>query len=139
MVMERATRQRDAIKAATLAAGRPLSAEEVLGVARTTIKTLAISTVYRTLKLLVEDGTLRVINLPGQNPRYEMAGIDHHHHFQCSDCGRVYDLAGCPGELHRLAPRGFTVDHHDLTLYGRCSDCGKRKANSRDRTRAARG
>lgn len=24
------------------------------------------------------------------------------------------------------APRGFTVEHHEVTLYGRCSDCGRR-------------
>jgi Fur family ferric uptake transcriptional regulator len=41
---------------------------------------------------------------------------------------RVYDIPGCPGNLRGLAPRGFTVDHHEVTLYGRCSDCGKRRA-----------
>ncbi len=29
-----------------------------------------------------------------------------------------------------LAPRGFQVEHHDVTLYGRCSDCGKREARA---------
>jgi Fur family ferric uptake transcriptional regulator len=35
-------------------------------------------------------------------------------------------VPGCPGDLHRLAPRGFTVEQHDVTLYGRCRDCGRR-------------
>jgi Fur family ferric uptake transcriptional regulator len=25
--------------------------------------------------------------------------------------------------MGRLAPQGFTVEDHDLTLYGRCKDC----------------
>jgi Fur family ferric uptake transcriptional regulator len=29
----------------------------------------------------------------------------------------------CPGNMSRLAPSGFTVENHDLTLYGRCKDC----------------
>ena len=64
---------------------------------------------------------------PGESPRYEMRESAHHHHFQCTTCRRVYDVPGCPGNLRRLAPRGFTVEHHDVTLYGRCSDCGKRE------------
>jgi Fur family ferric uptake transcriptional regulator len=35
----------------------------------------------------------------------------------------VFDVHACPGDLGRLAPQGFTVDDHDLTLYGRCKDC----------------
>lgn len=125
--MERATRQRDAIKAAIGAARRPLSPQEVLEGARAIVRALGIATVYRNLKLLVAEGTVQVITLPGESPRYEMREAAHHHHFQCTTCRRVYDVPGCPGDLRRLAPRGFTVEHHDVTLYGRCSDCGKRE------------
>lgn len=124
--MERSTRQRDAIRSAIQAAQRPLSPREVLDVARTLVRELGMATVYRNLKLLVAEGTVQVITLPGESPRYEMQEAAHHHHFQCTTCRRVYDVPGCPGDLRRLAPRGFTVEHHDVTLYGRCSDCGKR-------------
>ncbi|MFN5808672.1 MAG: transcriptional repressor, partial [Burkholderiales bacterium] len=36
---------------------------------------------------------------------------------------RVFDIHACPGELSDLAPRGFVVEDHELTLYGRCLDC----------------
>ena len=36
---------------------------------------------------------------------------------------RVFDIHACPGNLNRLAPAGFEVEHHELTLYGRCPDC----------------
>lgn len=124
--MERTTRQRDAIKSAIQKAKRPLSPREVLDGARVIVRALGMATVYRNLKLLVAEGTVQVITLPGESPRYEMREAAHHHHFQCTTCRRVYDVPGCPGNLRRLAPRGFRVENHDVTLYGRCSDCGKR-------------
>jgi Fur family ferric uptake transcriptional regulator len=124
---QRATRQREAIKAVIRTAKRPLSPGEVLEGARVVVQALGIATVYRNLKLLVAEGDVQVINLPGESPRYEMRESGHHHHFQCTTCRRAYDVPGCPGDLRRLAPRGFTVEHHDVTLYGRCADCGKRR------------
>ncbi|SRR5258706_4115029 len=125
--MERATRQRDAIKSVIQRSQRPLSPQEVLLGARVAVRALGLATVYRNLKLLVAEGTVQIITLPGESPRYEMKESGHHHHFQCTTCRRVYDVPGCPGNLRGLAPRGFTVEHHDVTLYGRCSDCGKRQ------------
>lgn len=121
------TRQRAAISLVIQAAKRPLSPQEVLQKARAAVRALGMATVYRNLKRLVAEGTVQVIILPGESPRYEMGESVHHHHFQCTTCRRVYDVPGCPGNLRRLAPRGFTVEHHDVTLYGRCSDCGKRE------------
>ena len=128
--MERATRQRDAIKSVIQAAKRPLSPAEVLEGARAVVPALGMATVYRNLKLLVAEGIVQVITLPGESPRYEMRESAHHHHFQCTTCRRVYDVPGCPGNLRRLAPRGFRVDHHDVTLYGRCSDCGTQEVRA---------
>jgi Fur family ferric uptake transcriptional regulator len=132
LVIERATRQRSAIRAAIAAARRPLTPQEVLDEARGTVAGLGLATVYRNLKLLVAEGAIEIITLPGEPTRYEAAGAAHHHHVQCTRCRRVFDMPGCPGDLRRLAPRGFRVEGHEVTLYGRCSDCNKR------RTRAAR-
>jgi Fur family ferric uptake transcriptional regulator len=121
--MERATRQRDAIKSAIMAAKRPLSPREVHEVARAAVRALGMATVYRNLKMLVAEGAIQAITLPGESPRYEMKESGHHDHFQCTTCHRVYDVPGCPGDMRRLAPRGFTVAHHHVTLYGRCANC----------------
>jgi Fur family ferric uptake transcriptional regulator len=130
MAPQRATRQRRAIMSTIESARRPLSPEEVLKGARGAVHALGLATVYRNLKRLAAEGTVQVISIPGENPRYELGKSKHHHHFQCTTCRRVYDVHGCPGNLHRLAPRGFSVEHHDVTLYGRCSDCGKREARA---------
>jgi Fur family ferric uptake transcriptional regulator len=124
---ERVTRQRDAIRAVIRTAKRPLSPQEVLDGARRAVSGLGMATVYRNLKLFVAEGSVRVIALPGEAAHYEVSEAAHHHHFQCMTCRRVYDVPGCPGNLRRLTPRGFSVEYHDVTLYGRCSDCGKRE------------
>jgi len=121
--MERNTRQRTAIQDAIAMAKRPLLAQEVLDAAQTEVPGLGIATVYRNIKSLVEEGVLEEVLLPGDNPRFEIAGHKHHHHFQCTQCQRVFDVHACPGDMSRLAPAGFTVENHDLTLYGHCKDC----------------
>lgn len=121
--MERATRQRDAIRQALEAAGRPLLPGEILAAAQAEVPALGMATVYRNLKQLAEAGEIQSVDLPGEAPRFEMAGHHHHHHFSCSVCQRVFDVHACPGDMQRLAPAGFTVERHELTLYGRCGDC----------------
>jgi Fur family transcriptional regulator, ferric uptake regulator len=121
--MERATRQRTAIYAAIASAERPVSPQEILETARSTVQGLGLATVYRTLKALQQDGEIHPVTLPGDSARYESAGQSHHHHFQCTACTRVFDVHRCPGDMRHLAPEGFTVESHDLTLYGRCADC----------------
>jgi Fur family ferric uptake transcriptional regulator len=122
--MERSTRQRIAIRAAIADAQRPLSPQEVLEHAREEVQGLGLATVYRNIKALMDEGALQVVNLPGDSPRYELSGHGHHHHFQCVACSRVFDIHQCPGDLRNLAPKGFKVEHHELTLYGRCPACG---------------
>ncbi len=124
--MMRSTRQRDAIWSAIESAKRPLSPREIRAGTQQTMPAVGIATVYRNLKQLLAEGRVKVVPLPGDSPRYEVAETAHHHHFQCTACNRVYDIAACRDDWRRLAPRGFAVEHHELTLYGRCSDCGKR-------------
>ena len=123
--MERFTRQRTAIYAVVAGAQRPLSPQEILETAHVSVEGLGLATVYRNLKALLEDGAIEVVQLPGESPRYEPAGQSHHHHFQCTQCARVFDVHACPGDLQGLAPQGFQVQRHELTLYGLCADCAQ--------------
>ena len=129
--MERATRQNTAIREAIQAAGRPLSPTEVLDEARRHVAALGLATVYRNLKALVDAGEIQVVTLPGEVARYEMARRGHHHHFRCDVCQRVFDVHECPGDLAAMAPPGFSVARHEITLYGRCSDCQPAAAKRR--------
>jgi len=128
--MERYTRQRDAVLAALADSHRPLTPPAICELAQQAVPRLNLSTVYRQLKELLECGEVVRVDLPGQPPRFEAScevGHDearhHHHHFHCNGCDRVFPIHACPGSMKELAPEGFLVEHHDLTLHGRCSAC----------------
>jgi len=121
----RKTRQRDAIRAAISDAKAPLGPKEILDAAGREVEGLGLATVYRTLKLMVEAGEIMPVEIAGESPRYELAGKGHHHHFLCKGCGKVFELEGCCGHFEGLAPRGFRVEGHDLTLFGQCAGCAK--------------
>ncbi len=123
---ERQTRQRQAIRDAIDDAGVPLSPREVLEKAQSRVSGIGLATVYRALKLLVETGIVQAVEIPGESPRYELAGKEHHHHFYCNTCGKVYEVEGCPGDLAALTPRGFKLENHELVLFGRCARCMKK-------------
>lgn len=152
--MERQTRQRQAILHALQVSGRSLSPSELLELAQRAVPTLSLSTVYRQLKALQEDGQVATVELPGLPARFELpvqaalpcpgdclADGEHHHdvhgqiaagpapverhrhHFHCTACGEVTPIDGCPGGMEALAPSGWRVERHDLTLHGRCGKC----------------
>jgi len=125
--MERNTRQRQAIVDVLADAPGPLSPREVLDRAKAKVSRLGMATVYRTLASLVDAGDVTTVDVPGQPARYEPAGKGHHHHFHCTVCERLYEVDGCPGNLAGLAPPGFSVTGHDLTLIGICRACGGRR------------
>jgi Fur family transcriptional regulator, ferric uptake regulator len=120
----RDTRQRRAVREVFETADRPIGPQEVLARAEQKVPGLGIATVYRTIRALVEKGWLHPVQLTGESPRYERAGMHHHHHFHCRGCDGVYDVAGCPPDVTRLAPPGFVLEQHEIVLRGLCSACG---------------
>ena len=104
---------------------RPLSPGEVLSLAAKEVGSLNLTTVYRALKALVESEDIVAVAVVGKPMRYELSGLEHHHHFLCEKCDRLFDLPGCPGSFRKLAPRGFKVTGHELMLTGRCKACAR--------------
>jgi Fur family ferric uptake transcriptional regulator len=121
--MERRTRQRDAVQRVIDEASDPLTPQDIHDAAQTHAPGLGIATVYRTLKLLEGGGEIVAVELPGEPARYESAGLGHHHHFHCRQCGRVFDVADCPKQLERITPPGFRLERHEVLLYGVCAGC----------------
>ena len=123
MIQPRKTRQKDAIREAFTTANRPLSHEEALTLAQVRVEGLSIATVYRNISALVTENWLTPIEIPGSTARYEVAGKDHHHHFQCNACGRLFELEGCDVRIKPRLPRGFKATGHEFFLYGLCVAC----------------
>lgn len=127
----RQTRQKEAVLRSLVDSGRSLAPAEILELARTEVPTLNLSTVYRQLRALHEEAQVVRVDLPGQAARFEApcshaparGHAHHHHHFHCTACDRVFPIHGCPGGIDRLAPAGFRVEQHELTLRGHCAEC----------------
>lgn len=126
---ERSTRQKRLIRSVFEASERPLSPEDVRSAAARGGEGVSLSTVYRAIRTLVEDGWLAVVELPGSGARYEVAGKAHHHHFVCEACRRVYELEGCLAVDALKLPRGFRATSHDIVISGECASC--RRARTR--------
>jgi Fur family ferric uptake transcriptional regulator len=122
-IAPRKTKQKQAIRDSFVVADRPLSPDEVLALAKQQVDGMSIATVYRNIGSLVEDGWLASVELPGTAARYEVAGKKHHHHFQCKECEKVYELSGCDIAVKPNLPKGFRLTGHDFFLYGVCSAC----------------
>jgi Fur family transcriptional regulator, ferric uptake regulator len=126
--MQRATKQRGVIQEVLTDAKRPLSPNEIYIESRKRLPQISLGTVYRTLKALEDGGLIQAVPLPGQVDRYETAerAAHHHHHFQCDGCGRVFDIEGCSGTVGISIPAGFTLQRHEITLFGLCASCSVR-------------
>ncbi len=121
--MQRDTRQRRAIRRVFMNVDRPLTPDEILEYGQQIVPSLGLATVYRTVKIFVAERWLSEVELPGGGLRYELADRPHHHHFLCRSCDQAFDVHRCPDEVELLAPEGFEVDGHELTLFGRCVTC----------------
>lgn len=122
-IIPRRTRQKQAIRDSFTKADRPLSPEEARTLSQQNVPGLSIATVYRNIGSLVEEGWLTMVALPGTTARYEVAGKQHHHHFQCRDCDKVFELSGCDFDIKPQLPKGFRMTGHELFLYGVCAEC----------------
>lgn len=121
--MKRKTNQRNAIQEVFRNIDRPLDINEILETGRRTVESLNQATVYRNLKILVEKGWLKKIYTPGRAALYERAGKEHHHHFQCRQCDRLFEISGCAFNEQSSTPPGFITEEHEVYLYGICSSC----------------
>lgn len=118
----RVTAPRRALLAAIEGLGDHFTAEELAAAA----PAVGRATVFRTLRLLQDLGTICLVVLDDGTSEYRMAEPGHHHHLVCSVCGTVSDIVGCDlTELVRVVSEdtGFDVETHRLELYGRCAAC----------------
>ena len=120
--MRRNTTQRKAIEQVFRERERPLGVDEVLRYGRKLVESLNQATVYRNLKLLIDDGWLKRISHPSLGALYERTEKGHHHHFHCRECNRAFELPGCALK-ENTAPDGFVVEDHEIFLFGVCPSC----------------
>jgi Fur family ferric uptake transcriptional regulator len=121
----RLTPQRNLIWEVLRGAGRHMTAEEVAAEVRLTLPDVNLSTVYRTLDLLVSLDLVVETRLEGSASYYEVSPEPSHHHYVCTCCGAVGHFSDeLLAPVHeQLSRSGFAVGHIQVTAFGRCSAC----------------
>ncbi len=85
------------------------------------ILTLSKTTVYNTLKLFIDKGIVRAINIEGNELRFE-AERGFHGHFKCRVCGQIYDIPMNENVITREL-EGFSVEDVQVLVSGVCPEC----------------
>lgn len=120
----RATLARLTVLQALLAAGRPLSHQELLQEMASPQDRV---TVYRVLDWLADAGIAHRINAADRITRFSVSSAPHcHAHFQCEQCGRIYCLPEGAPILPSPLPEGFVLREIEMTVKGTCADCAPR-------------
>ena len=131
--MQYNTKQKERVTAVLReAGGAHMTAEEIAAA----LSPIGLSTVYRQLDRLTEQGTVRRFFIgEGTSACYQYAGdagnCRNHYHLKCSVCGTLLHVE-CEylDEMasHVLEHHGFTVQAEKTVLYGVCADCRKKEA-----------
>ena len=88
---------------------------------------IGYTTVYRTMKILMECGLARELDLADGITRYEhLFNHEHHDHMICMECGASIEFFNPQIESLQDAASealGFKVRDHKLQIYGVCREC----------------
>src|SRR5438132_2413079 len=131
------TPQRIAIYRALLEANDHPNPEAIYRRVRTTMPSLSLATIYKTLDALARLGL--VSELIGNSRRYD-ANVDPHHHLVCTRCDRVTDYYDPAFDRIPLPSRlaEFRAQRVSVHIHGLCANCANARAARRSSPRAAR-
>ncbi len=131
---------REAILDILSKAKKHLSAEDIYMKVHSTYPTIGLTTVYRTLEILVKLGFVYKFDFGDGRARYELSegekGENHHHHLVCTHCNGVFDYTDFIDEELKLLQEtekglakkySFRITNHLIQFYGICEKCGKGK------------
>ena len=136
----RMTMPRQAILDVLISTTKHLSAEDVYMAVHKSYPNVGLTTVYRTLELLVQMGLVFKFDFGDGRARYELSegpkGARHHHHLVCTGCGRVVDYTDFIDEEVELLNQtekglskkyNFEIMNHLIQFYGLCENCRSKK------------
>ena len=123
----RRTRQGQAVLDVVLGSDNFRSAQDIHAQLRASGETVGLTTVYRHLALLTDDGRLDALQTADGEVVYRRChSEEHHHHVVCRRCGRGTEVE-LP-DIERWAEStanelGYTDVTHTVEIFGVCTDC----------------
>jgi Fe2+ or Zn2+ uptake regulation protein len=86
------------------------------------IPTLSKTTVYNTLRVLVEAGLVRVVDIDEYESRYDTE-MDGHGHFKCESCGKIYNVSIDMESICSEDLNHFEIKEKNVYFRGNCPNC----------------
>ena len=126
-IRRRSTRQRAAVSQALDTVEGFRTAQELHDEMRHKGERVGLTTVYRALQAMVDEGEIDVVRSAGGESMYRRCRTgDHHHHLVCRSCGTSVEVSS--DDLEEWANQtgrrhGFTSVTHTAELYGICETC----------------
>lgn len=112
-----------------------MSAKEIYASLQRMHPGIGLTTVYRTLDLLVRLGLINKFEFGDGQSRYEFKSgkkDQHHHHLICTQCGKIIDYSDFIDEELQLVGKteeilakkyNFSIQDHNIEFYGLCEKC----------------
>jgi Fur family ferric uptake transcriptional regulator len=109
-------------------------ADELVADLRSAGRQVSRSTVYRTLRLLVEAGLLRELRLTNRTAYEHDYGYPSHDHLHCEQCNSIVEFSN--EEVRKLREavsreHGFRADGHRFIITGICAACSRARSPRR--------
>jgi Fur family peroxide stress response transcriptional regulator len=110
-------------------------ADAVLRRVKRRVPGIALDTVYRILYRLEDEGLISRVQMSSDRLRFD-GRVEPHHHFVCSECGRVRDFASAEVDRLRLPAEALAcgeIRARHLQVRGVCRECLDRRAGRKGR------
>jgi len=121
----RKTKQRDLVLLIVERLGSHPTAEMIFDEVRKELPGTSLSTVYRNLGILTNQGDIVAVRSPGRKTHYDH-NTKEHNHIKCSVCGRVSDVdidSSILNEYKLEDVSGYAVDEIYVNIVGICPQC----------------
>lgn len=122
----RQTKQRTAVAEALEAQGEFRSAQEIYDIVRQRGDSVGLTTVYRALQAMAEDGQVDVIVRGDGESVYRQCSPSHHHHLVCRSCRSTVEIDAPDVERWAVdvaSQHGFRDVTHTVEVFGVCAHC----------------
>lgn len=129
------TRQRTAILDILEKIQQPISAEAIFAELLENKTSVSLSTVYRTLEIMVSKNLVTKLTLSGDSKSlFELNRMIHSHYLICLGCKKIITINHCQLQNYEdcLAKEtGFSIVGHKLDIFGYCPECRKYEDKSK--------
>ena len=128
----RSTSQRTAVLDSLRGSARFRTAQDIYSELRSGGAHIGLTTVYRHLQKLADDGTIHAVQTADRQIAYRLCSQKAHYHLVCTGCGAGIEIAEAEIEdwvEAEATRRGYSELSHRVEIFGVCPACNAKRAS----------